>query len=316
MMVIPPGTVQLPTGNAGRCARMLGPMAAVVLLLSLAACGGSKAPSGAPAAPAVQHRTIDVGGTTRSYRLYTPPSLDRGRAAPLVMVLGGVGNSAEDMVGATEFDRVAETGTFVVAYPDGLHQTWNAGYCCLGRATGGPDDVAFLTRLIDDVGTGQKLDQARIYAVGVSAGAMMAYRLGCEMAGRIAAVGSVAGAMILDDCHPAKPVSVIEIHGTADGLVPYQGGETAGGATQESPPTPAVAQRWADLDHCPAPATDTAGVVTTASWTGCAEGSAVKLVTLDGGGHTWFADGLGPVSGAVDASRMIWAFFSGLPARG
>jgi polyhydroxybutyrate depolymerase len=284
-----------------------------ILIFSLSSCGGSTSPEAiAPVGPAVQHKQLEVGGVPRTYRLYTPPSLERSHPAPLVIVLGGFGNSADDMVGATGFDRVAETGNFVVAYADGVNKTWNAGYCCLGRATSGPDDVTFLTRLIDDVVSAQTVDQARVYAVGVSAGGMMAYRLGCEMAGRIAGVGSVAGAMILDDCHPAKPVSVIELHGTADGEVPYQGGKTAGGATQESPPTPAVAQRWADLDHCPAPTTTTAGVVTTAAWTGCSGGSAVKLVTLDGGGHTWFADGLGPVAGAVDASRMMWEFFSGL----
>jgi polyhydroxybutyrate depolymerase len=282
-----------------------------VLAFSLSSCGGSS-PTPAPIGPAVQHRQLDVDGLARRYRLYTPPSVDRSQAVPLVIVLGGVGNSAEDMVGATDFDRVADTGNFAVAYADGVDKTWNAGYCCLGRATGGPDDVTFLTRLIDDVGTGQKVDQARVYAVGVSAGAMMAYRLGCETAGRIAGVGSVAGAMVLDDCHPTRSVSVIEIHGTADGEVPYQGGKTAGGATQDSPPTPAVAQRWADLDQCPAPSTNTAGVVTTAAWTGCAGGSAVELVTIDGGGHTWFANGLGPVAGAVDASRVIWEFFRGL----
>jgi len=287
-----------------------------VLTFVLAACGGSSSPAQAPPAPAVQHKQLEVGGLPRSYRLYTPPTIDRRRPAPLVIVLGGFGNSAEDMVGATDFDRVAETANFVVAYADGINKTWNAGYCCLGRATSGPDDVAFLTRLIDDVGTGQKVDPARVYAVGVSAGAMMAYRLGCEMAGRITGIGSVAGAMIVDDCHPARPVSVIEIHGTADGEVPYQGGRTAGGATQESPPTPAVAQRWADLDHCPASTTTNSGVVTTAAWTGCAAGTAVKLVTLEGGGHTWFADGLGPVAGAVDASRMMWEFFSGLRPTG
>ena len=287
-----------------------------VLGFALASCGGSKSPAAAPVGPAVQHRQLDMGGVTRTYRLYTPPSIDRSHPAPLVIVLGGFGNTADEMVGATDFDRVAETGNFVVAYADGINKTWNAGYCCLGRATSGPDDVAFLTRLIDDVGTGQKVDQARVYAVGVSVGGMMAYRLGCDMAGRIAGVGSVAGAMILVDCHPAKPVSIIEIHGTADGEVPYQGGKTAGGATQESPPTPAVAHRSADRDHCPAPATNTAGVVTTATWTGCAGGSAVKLVTLDGGGHTWFADGLGPVAGAVDASRLMWEFFSGLKPGG
>ncbi len=73
------------------------------------------------------------------------------------------------------------------------------------------------------------MDPARVFAVGVSAGGMMAYRLGCELSGRVTGVGAVAGAMILDDCRPTRPLSVIEIHGTADQLVPYEGGRTAGG---------------------------------------------------------------------------------------
>ncbi|MFN2504732.1 MAG: hypothetical protein ABR540_11020 [Acidimicrobiales bacterium] len=109
----------------------------------------------------------------------------------------------------------------------------------------------------------------------------------------------------------AYRVSVIEIHGTADPLVPYEGGHTAGGATKDSPPTPAVVQRWAELNRCPAPAaTQTEGPVTTSTWNGCAEGTAVKLVTIDGGGHTWFAPGLGTANGAVDATATIWSFLS------
>ena len=215
------------------------------------------------------------------------------------------------MVEATRFDRVAEREGLVVAYPEGVNETWNAGYCCLGRATSGPDDVGFLTRLIDDVAANNRIDSGRVYAVGVSAGAMMAYRLGCDRADRIAGVGSVAGAMVLDACHPAKPLSVIEIHGTADGLVPYDGGRTAGGATQPSPPTPAVAQRWAELNACTRPlATKVEGVVSTSTWSGCGAGTGVKLITIDAGGHAWFAEGLGPLSGAVDATTEIWAFLS------
>ncbi|MFN2504650.1 MAG: PHB depolymerase family esterase [Acidimicrobiales bacterium] len=270
-------------------------------------------PPDPPPPPAVQRHQLSVDGLSRSYRLFGPLSLDRSRPAPLVLVLAGVGNTGESMVEATGFDRVAEREGFLVAYPEGLDQTWNAGYCCLGRAASGPDDVAFLTRLIDDVGSKNSVDQARVFAVGVSAGGMMAYRLGCEVAERIAGVGSVAGAMILDECRPARPVSVIEIHGTTDGLVPYEGGRTAGGATQPSPPTPAVAQRWAELNTCPPPAaTQTAGLVSTSTWTGCGVGTAVKLITIGGGGHTWYAQGLGPVNGAVDATNEIWTFLGGL----
>jgi polyhydroxybutyrate depolymerase len=257
----------------------------------------------------VRHRTLIVGGLSRTYRLYVSTGLDRTRPAPLVIVLGGVGNTGDSMVQATGFDRAADTGKFVVAYPDGVNNTWNAGYCCLLGAASGPDDVTFLGRVIDDVESTVKIDTPRVFAVGVSAGGMMAYRLACEMADRIAGVGSVAGAMILDDCHPSKPVSIVEIHGTADGEVPYEGGHTAGGATQDSPPTVAVAQRWAQLDACPAPATqETQAPVSTSTWTGCSAGTGVKLISIDGGGHTWFANGLGPVSGAVDATTEIWRF--------
>ena len=297
--------------------RRLGTWAPVLrvwaVALALGACGGSGEPADAPRPPAIQHHTIDVGGLQRPYRLYVPLSVDRDQPAPLVLVLGGVGNSVESMVSATEFDRLAETEGFIVAYPEGVKETWNAGYCCLGRDTSGPDDVAFLGRLIDVVGADNRIDPARVFATGVSVGGMMAYRLGCDLADRIAGIGSVAGAMILEDCHPSKPVAVIEIHGTADGLVPYDGGRTAGGATRPSPPTVAVAGRWAELNRCPtSPATQTEGPVTTSTWSGCANGTAVKLVTIEGGGHTWFARGLGPANGAIEATNTIWEFFKGL----
>ena len=295
-----------PSVGRGRAAAA----ALVLLSLALGACGGASHPAAPPApAPAVQHRRLDVGGVSRTYRLYVPLSLDRNQAVPLVLVLGGVGNSADSMVGVTGFDRTADAGNFVAAYADGVNNTWNGGYCCLLGAATGPDDVGFLSRLIDDVEASQKIDTDRVFAVGVSAGAIMAYRLGCELAGRIAGVGSVAGAMVLDECHPAKPVAVVEIHGTADQLVPYQGGETAGGATQPSPPTPSVVQRWAEIDKCPgSAATQTQGPATTSSWTGCASGTAVRLITVEGGGHVWFGPGLGPANGAVDATNEVWGF--------
>ena len=132
--------------------------AVCALVVSLVACGGSGGSEDAAPPPAVQHHTIDIAGMKRAYRLYVPLSLDRNQPAPLVIVMGGVGNSAESMVGATEFDKAAATGGFIVAYPDGVNETWNAGYCCLGRATTGPDDVAFLGRLIDDVSGKNKVD--------------------------------------------------------------------------------------------------------------------------------------------------------------
>ncbi|MCA1674356.1 MAG: polyhydroxybutyrate depolymerase [Actinobacteria bacterium] len=302
----------------GRRNKHLGSTVAALLMV-LAACGGGGSDASAEPAPtpAVQQKHLTVDGMSRSYRLFTPLSLDRSRPAPLVLVLAGVGNTAQDMVTATEFDRMADSGEFLVAYPEGVNETWNGGYCCLGRATTGPDDIAFLSRVIDDVQATSKIDPARVFAVGFSAGAIMAHKLGCDLSGRIAGVGSVAGAMVLDECRPSRPVSVIEIHGTADGLVPYEGGRTAGGATQPSPTTRDVMKRWAELNGCPAaPSTLSEGVLSTSTWTGCSAGSSVKLITIDGGGHTWFAPLLGPANGAVDATKVIWEFLSGLRPKG
>lgn len=285
--------------------------ALAVSLVVLVACGGGGGDASSRSAPppARQQKELTIGGLKRTYRVFAPPNRDDRRPSPLVLVLGGVGNTAESMVEATQFDRQAIDGGFVVVYPDGIGETWNAGYCCGRAAREGIDDIAFLTAVMDQLQDEYGTDPARVFVVGVSNGAMMAYRLACQVADRISGVGSVAGAMIIDECRPTRPVPVIEIHGTADDLVPYQGGRTAGGATQPSPPTVTVVERWASLNGCTgAPATEAEGVVTTTTWSGCAGGSTVRLITVEGGGHTWYAPRLGPANGAVDATQEIWTF--------
>ena len=138
----------------------------------------------------------------------------------------------------------------------------------------------------------------------------MAYRLACDLPGRIAGVAAVAGSMQLDDCRPAHPVSVIAIHGTGDQLVPYQGGRVIGAANRPVPPAATVPEHWASLNRCPAgPVTATDGLVTTTSWTGCAGGTGVRMVTIEGGGHNWFTKDFGPPNGAIDATTSILEFF-------
>jgi polyhydroxybutyrate depolymerase len=283
---------------------------AVVVIAAACSAGGSTVTQ-PPSAPSVVLGQLSYAGQTRNYRVYVPPTLDPSRPAPLVLVMGGVGDTAQSMTNATGFDQEADTGNFVVAYAEGVKQNWAAGFCCSGPDSNTVDDVGYLNHLLDRLEADHKVDPARVYAVGVSAGAMMAYRLGCEDADRIAGVGSVAGAMVLDTCHPARPVSIIEIHGTADQLVPYNGGAVSppGVATQPVPPTTSVVQHWAGLDSCPnPPSTQTQPPVTTTTWTGCALGTAVDLITVNGGGHTWYATGFGAVDGAIDATHAIWSF--------
>ena len=252
----------------------------------------------------------------RAYRVFVPPTLDRRRPAPLVLVLHGGANSVEDTVKTTRFDREAAAGDFIVAYPEGTRREWNAGTCCGSAPSRNPDDVGYLTRVLDQVEADYSIDKTRVFVAGVSNGAMMAYRFACERADRVTAVGSVAGAVVVDGCRPSRPVSVLEIHGTEDQLIPYEGGKPSAVEAQNAPPytsTPAMVRRWAEIDRCPPPSPpQVAGPVTTEAWEGCANGSAVSLVTVQGAGHIWFADGLGPANGALDATATIWRFFAAL----
>lgn len=282
------------------------------MMVVLAACGGRERSTSRPIDPPdVEQRDLTVDGLARRYRLFTPPRLDTRRPAPLVLALHGGGNTGESLVGATQLDRAAADNGFMVAFPEGERQGWDAGFCCTARRTTRVDEVRFLVTVLDDIMALRRVDTSRVYAVGVSNGAVMAYRLGCDQAGRITGVGSVAGAMIPDDCKPARPVSVIEVHGTADPRVPYEGGEVTprGVANQPAPPTRAVVEHWARRDRCQAPPIEEEGVVRTVTWNECEARTKVRLVAVEGGRHVWFASEFGPVDGAVDATSVILDFF-------
>jgi polyhydroxybutyrate depolymerase len=271
-----------------------------------------------PPEPSIEQRSVIIDRLQRKYRLFTPSTLARRHPVPLVIALHGGGNTAESLVGTTQLDQAAEGNGFVVAYPEGVRRAWNAGFCC---TAGRPDidDVGFIFRVIDDVLAARPIDSTRIYAVGISNGAIMAYRLACEAGGRIAGVGSVAGAMLLDDCHPSRPISVIELHGTADEAVPFKGGPLAplSASTQPVPGARALVERWALLNECPPiPEMQVTGPVAMTTWTSCRGDASVRLAAVEGGGHTWFSSEFGPIDGAIDATRTLVDFLPGLHGPG
>ncbi len=284
---------------------------ASVLAVGLVGCGDDeRATTEAP----VQRGQLTVGNVTRSYRVFVPPTLDRRRAVPLAVVLHGGANTVDDLVKTTQFDRFAATDEFIVAYPEGVGGYWNAGFCCGTAARDGVDDIGFLNALLDRLQADYRIDGSRVFFAGVSNGAIMAYRFACQRAERVTAVGAVAGAMLIEDCQPSRPVSVLEVHGTADTSLPFNGGRVlprTALATAPVPSTAEIMQRWTQVNGCPpTPKTTVEGPVRTSTWEGCRAGSRVTLVAVEGGGHTWFAAGLGPANGAVDATTVIARFFS------
>lgn len=225
------------------------------------------------------------------------------------MVLHAALDTVDQTAGITGFDDVGAAHEAIVVYPQGLGGTWNAGICCGFAMHTQVDDLAFIQALLDKVERTYRVDHARVYVVGISNGAILAYSLACSMAGRFVAIASVAGTMALAACHPSAPLSVLEIHGTNDVLVPYQGGPLYPEPRETIPSAPAVAAAWASLDNCRGASSQSMqGLVTTETWSNCGDATTVRLVTIQGGTHVWYAPGLGPADGAVDATQLTASF--------
>jgi polyhydroxybutyrate depolymerase len=278
-------------------------------------------------------RTVVAGGVGRTYRLHVPAH-PTAAILPLVLVFhggGGTGAGAERMYG---FDRLADAQSFIVAYPDGLGRRWNderGEPVRAWRRTGPPDDVGFVSALIDSLAAALPVDRHRVYATGISNGAILSHLLACRLSEKIAAIGPVAGTIARAEaprCAPRRPVSVIEFHGTEDRFVPIGGGNIMGrpaaGAVLSVADTAAL---WARLDGCRGepvradlaaaePADPTR--VRRLSYGSCREGTAVAVYTIAGGGHTWpgtrpvplLGALLGPVTRQVNATEVIWEFFA------
>lgn len=266
----------------------------VLLLTAGCAASGSAAPQGFPAGSTLH--TMNFGGLDRSYRLYVPAGL--ASPAPLVVMMHGGFGSAQQAERAYGWDELADSAKFVVAYPDGVGRAWNVnGGCCGKPGRENIDDVGFVNAVVDDVAANINIDPRRRYATGISNGGMLAYALACNT-GAFAAIGPDSATQ-LDKCATPRPTSVMHIHGTADKLIPYHGGQGAGVAHIDGPAVPDLNAFWRNADGCAAPASTVDGAVTTSA-ADCADGRSVVLVTVDGGGHEW----------PPFATQRLWEFFS------
>jgi polyhydroxybutyrate depolymerase len=282
-----------------------------LLAVACAGLASSCATSVTGAAPATS-QTIVSGGVTRTYLLYEPASLPGGKVALMVALHAGY-SSAAGMESLTGFDALAHKDGFIAAYPEAESGIWHLGCCNAERAN--PDDVEFISALIDHLVSTANVDPNRVYATGFSVGAGMAYRLACELSSKVVGMGSVGGYEYLSKpCAPEHPVTIYEIHGTKD----YYGG-SCGGTTQtdegcgfgEPGYIPSVLQlnaQWLGADGCPSTAATTSfGAISEQTWEPCRGGSGVRLDTIENGTHCW------PTStscGDFDAGLALWSFLS------
>lgn len=308
-----------------------GPALLILLAaLPLACRFGGRDVTATPAAlsPGDTTRTIRHGGRERSYTVHVPPGLDPARAAPAVLVFHGGGGNADNVRRMTGFDAVADAEGFIVVYPNGTGRlrerllTWNGGQCCGYAVEQSVDDVGFVRALLADLGTVARLDTRRIYATGMSNGAIMSYRLACELSEVIAAIGPVAATQNLAACSPTRPVPVLHIHGDDDQHAPFEGGvgadSLAGVAFASVEHTLAF---WVHNNGCDSvPHTTRWGDLRHTAYGGCRAGADVELYTVLGGGHAWPGGQPGWRGGDVptaelNASQVIWEFFAEHPLR-
>jgi polyhydroxybutyrate depolymerase len=265
-------------------------------------------------------------GRWREYLLHVPPLLD-ARPRPLVLALHGGGGTPASVDRLTGLYALADREGFVLAVPRGIGGNWNDGRpdAPFRARIGEVDDVGFLDALIDHVASGGPIDQGRVYVTGMSNGASMAGRLACELATRIAAIGQVAGTASPDVAarsQPASPVPVLQIHGSADPLVPYAGGTVRGPLGRRRGIVLGV-EAWAAfwVAHNGAtvgPAVSSLGADTTVrSWHGPTPQSDVVCYRVEGGGHTWPGGPqylpsplIGKTTRTFSASEVIWRFFA------
>ena len=266
-----------------------------------------------PPAPTIQpgdsERTLTVDGQERTYLLHIPPGLDKGHPVSVVLIFHDLEGSAEDASLITHFDDIADKNSFIVGYPNGLGASWNAGGCCRYAVEKNIDEIAFVRQILSDLGTIASLDPKRVYATGFSNGGMLAYRLACEMSDTFAAIASVSGDLFYSSCQPQQSVSVIQVHGLADTIVPYNGGKGTYMPNVIFPPAEQGITTWVQLDGCPSSSkVESEGTIFTHYiYAPCKAGTAVELYTFNSGGHEW------PSKYVWDASQAIWDFLAAHP---
>jgi polyhydroxybutyrate depolymerase len=276
----------------------------VLVLALVAACGDDASPeltgsTGTPTDDGVPGEQLTVPLGDRPFTLFVPSGYRAGQAAPLVIGLHGYSSNSGEMSAYFGLVKEAEERGFLAAMPDGTRdqrgeEFWNATDACCDLYHTGVDDSAYLSSLIDTVG--ESYDVSGVFLIGHSNGGFMAHRMACEHAEQITGIAALAGVVWQDParCAPSRPVSVLQIHGTADRTVLYPGGTLQDGAAH--PGAEATVAQWRDKDGCTdtaqtAPPRDLDELVAGAETTittyadGCDGGTKVELWRMEGSGH-------------------------------
>lgn len=277
----------------------------------------------APHAPSEGERVDTTSGGAERWYLVTAPEDEE--PLPLVVDMHGFMEGAEVHALMSDLGTFGLQQGFVTVFPHGTGDPvqWGVGL--------DSPDLDFIDAVVAEVTASRCIDTSRVYATGLSMGAMMTSLLACTRADTFAAFAPVNGIQLPDGCAPARPVPVLAFHGTADPILlfnggvdtsSFTGGEPGASATipeeadLDGPGYPATLASWADLQGCTDPVDVEEAPVVDRTWT-CPAGAALEFVIVEGQGHGWpgseFAESIGGITGpqadGVDANTRIWEFF-------
>ena len=260
------------------------------------------------------YETLDHDGLTREFVIHIPPGYSADTPVPLMFSLHGFTSNNDFNLLYTGFNSIADTANFIVVYPQGTLTAAGASHWNVGGFTSGSttDDVGFFDALIDEISSNYSINPDRVYSTGMSNGGYMSFLLACQISSKIAAIASVTGSMTpttYNECNPDHPTPVLQIHGTTDGTVSYEGGA----GWSES--IPDVLDYWINHNNC-----DTEAVVTSFEdvdpsdgstaehyvWDSGDNGVTTEHIKVTGGGHDW-PGAWGNMD--INASIEVWKFF-------
>lgn len=274
---------------------------------------------------------VDVGSRRRNALVHAPEKIESEASVPLLLVFHGGRGGPEAIARLAAFDAIADGGGLISVYPQALTSNWSDGRLTTRPQNEEDEDVPFVRKLVEELCNRYPVDRTRIFAAGMSNGGMMCHRLGIQMPETFAAIAAVAGGMPEEITPPstiAKPISVIGIYGTADPIIPWEGGPVGRGAGGRVLGARATTDLWAHLLDCPAegttenlpPLEDDGTRVWRETYARSDGRARVVLYGVEGGGHGWPPRGIGrtgliarsltgKASRNLDTTGTIWAFF-------
>ncbi len=275
---------------------------------------------------------ISSSGIDRYYMVHIPAKYSVKMPAPLIVAMHGAKGNMSIQASDKAYKLISKSDKegFIVAFPNGYSKfpsgkmaTWNAGKCCALARDNEIDDVKFINEIVEYIKKQFKIDAKKVFAIGMSNGGMMAYRLACDSAKLFKAIASVTGTDITKSCKPSKAVSILHIHAKDDELVLFKGGKGKGASPDKSditdfPPVNDVIKKWTKLNEC---SSTPKKIIEKPKaycelYSNCSEKTEVQLCVTENGGHTWpggeghsFNKKAAPPSVEISATDVMWDFF-------